>query len=91
MAAIIHRLFNHLVLQCFDVRGFYYWSLLDNFEWQFGYAKKFGLLDVDFSDERLPRKMKPLAWMYRKICAENSIESGQPTEAKSVSIDAGAE
>jgi beta-glucosidase len=56
-----------------DVRGFYYWSLLDNFEWQFGYSKKFGLLHVDFSDARLPRKMKPLAEMYRKICLENSI------------------
>jgi beta-glucosidase len=58
-----------------DVRGFYYWSLLDNFEWQFGYSKKFGLLDVDFSDDRLPRKMKPLAEIYRKVCQENSIAS----------------
>jgi beta-glucosidase len=56
-----------------DVRGFYYWSLLDNFEWQFGYSKKFGLLDVDFSDARLPRKMKPLAQIYRQVCLENSI------------------
>jgi beta-glucosidase len=56
-----------------DVRGFYYWSLLDNFEWQFGYSKKFGLLGVDFSDDRLPRKMKPLAQIYRKVCLENSI------------------
>jgi beta-glucosidase len=56
-----------------DVRGFYYWSLLDNFEWQFGYSKKFGLLEVDFNDPRLPRKMKPLAGIYRKVCLENSI------------------
>jgi beta-glucosidase len=56
-----------------DVRGFFYWSLLDNFEWQFGYTKKFGLLAVDFADPRLPRSMKPLAEVYSKICRENSF------------------
>ena len=54
-----------------DVRGFFYWSLLDNFAWQFGYAKKFGLLAVDFSDPKLPRSPKPLAETYRKICRQN--------------------
>jgi beta-glucosidase len=56
-----------------DVRGFFYWSLLDNFEWQFGYTKKFGLLAVDFADEKLPRAPKPLAEVYAQICRENSI------------------
>jgi beta-glucosidase len=56
-----------------DVRGFFYWSLLDNFEWQFGYTKKFGLLAVDFADEKLPRSMKPMAAAYSKICRDNSI------------------
>ena len=56
-----------------DVRGFFYWSLLDNFEWQFGYTKKFGLLGVDFRDPQLPRTMKPLGEIYRKICRENSV------------------
>ena len=56
-----------------DVRGFYYWSLLDNFEWQFGYAKKFGLIDVDFNDDQLPRKMKPLGLVYRQVCLENAL------------------
>ena len=51
-----------------DVRGFFYWSLLDNFEWQFGYAKKFGLLSVDFNDEKLPRKMTRVGEFYRRIC-----------------------
>ncbi|MGH7967670.1 MAG: family 1 glycosylhydrolase, partial [Limisphaerales bacterium] len=56
-----------------DVRGFYYWSLLDNFEWQFGYSKKFGLLRVDFNNEQRTRSMKPLAEMYRSICLHNSL------------------
>ncbi len=56
-----------------DVRGFFYWSLLDNFEWQFGYTKKFGLLAVDFADEKLPRTMKPLAEVYARICRANAL------------------
>jgi beta-glucosidase len=56
-----------------DVRGFYYWSLLDNFEWQFGYSKKFGLLSVDFNDQQRSRRMKPLAYIYQKVCLENSM------------------
>jgi len=56
-----------------DVRGFYYWSLLDNFEWQFGFSKKFGLLNVDFNDVRLPRTMKPLGEIYRQVCRDNAI------------------
>jgi beta-glucosidase len=51
-----------------DVRGFFYWSLLDNFEWQFGYTKKFGLLSVDFSDSKLPRRMTRVGKFYSGIC-----------------------
>jgi beta-glucosidase/6-phospho-beta-glucosidase/beta-galactosidase len=56
-----------------DVRGFFYWSLLDNFEWQFGYSKKFGLVSVDFNDARLPRRMKPLGEIYRTICSQRAV------------------
>jgi beta-glucosidase len=39
-----------------DVRGYYVWSLLDNFEWAHGYAKRFGLVRVDYDTlERLPK------------------------------------
>jgi len=70
--AALHRAIGRGV----DMRGFYYWSLLDNFEWQFGYSKKFGLLSVDFSDDQRPREMKPLARVYRCICQENSLPVG---------------
>ena len=56
-----------------EVRGFYYWSLLDNFEWQFGYSKKFGLLAVDFENGSLTRRMKPLGEIYRDICLGNAL------------------
>ncbi len=61
-----------------DVRGFFYWSLMDNFEWQFGYTKKFGLLAVDFADEKLPRTPKPLFDVYARICRENSLAAQVP-------------
>jgi len=65
-----------------NVRGFFYWSLLDNFEWQFGYTKKFGLLSVDFANPRLPRRATPVADFYRSICSaitEGTQQNGQPT------------
>ncbi len=67
---VLHRAIQSGV----DVRGFFYWSLMDNFEWQFGYAKKFGLLAVDFADEKLPRSMKHLAEVYAEICRGNSVQ-----------------
>jgi beta-glucosidase/6-phospho-beta-glucosidase/beta-galactosidase len=53
------------------------WSLLDNFEWQFGYSKKFGLLSVDFQDEKLPRKMTRAGEFYRGICKTENSGSGR--------------
>src|SRR3989344_4272095 len=55
-----------------DVRGYLYWSLLDNFEWSSGFWPRFGLVDVDY--KTLERRIRQSAWAYAKIVKENSLE-----------------
>ncbi|MGD9956671.1 MAG: GH1 family beta-glucosidase [Candidatus Nanopelagicales bacterium] len=54
-----------------DLRGYFAWSLLDNFEWAWGYARRFGIVRVDYdTQERTP---KDSAKRYAEIAATNSI------------------
>ncbi len=50
-----------------DIRGFFYWSLLDNYEWDSGYAKRFGLVHVDYATQQ--RTPKDSALWYRDAMA----------------------
>lgn len=50
-----------------DVRGYFYWSLLDNFEWAWGYEKRFGLVRVDYATQA--RTLKDSALAYRDAIA----------------------
>ncbi len=52
-----------------DLRGYFAWSLLDNFEWAHGYAKRFGLVQVDH--ETLARTPKASARFYRDVVRSN--------------------
>ena len=52
-----------------DVRGFFYWSLMDNFEWSSGYAKRFGLVHVDYTTQ--VRTLKESAHWYKRLVARH--------------------
>ena len=55
-----------------DVRGYYLWSFLDNFEWALGYAKRFGMVHVDY--ETLVRTPKASAAWFGGVIAANAVE-----------------
>jgi beta-glucosidase len=54
-----------------DVRGYFYWSLMDNYEWG-SFVPRFGLVAVDF--ETFQRTPKPCAMFYRDIIKRNGFE-----------------
>ncbi|MCO6042045.1 glycoside hydrolase family 1 protein [Thermococcus alcaliphilus] len=56
----------------FDLRGYFYWSFMDNFEWAEGFRPRFGLVEVDYTTfKRRPRKS---AYIYGEIAREKKIK-----------------
>jgi beta-glucosidase len=63
-----------------DVRGYFHWTNMDNFEWARGYGVKFGLIEVD--RKTLERTVKPSGVLYGRIAAANALpEQPSPTAA----------
>jgi beta-glucosidase/6-phospho-beta-glucosidase/beta-galactosidase len=57
------------IISGIHVKGFFYWSLIDNYEWHRGYDPRFGLVEVDYSTkQRIPR---PSAHVYHEIIEHN--------------------
>jgi beta-glucosidase len=56
-----------------NLRGYTYWTSLDNFEWAEGFAPRFGLVHVDFETQQ--RTPKPSAYLYRDIIRANGLSS----------------
>ncbi|WP_458247118.1 GH1 family beta-glucosidase [Streptomyces sp. MAI_2237] len=54
-----------------DVRGYFLWSLLDNFEWAYGYGKRFGMVHVDYASQR--RTPKDSALWYAQVVASGGL------------------
>jgi beta-glucosidase len=62
----------HAIKSGVDVRGYYHWSLMDNFEWDKGYKSRFGLVEVNYDD--LSRRLRGSGKLYGRIAQENKIE-----------------
>jgi beta-glucosidase len=55
------------------VKGYFHWSLMDNFEWAEGYSARFGLYRVDFAKSNRSRELTRGAEVYRAICKANKL------------------
>ena len=55
------------------VKGYFHWTLVDNFEWERGWTQRFGLWELD--PETQVRRKRPSADLYAEICRENGISS----------------
>jgi beta-glucosidase len=58
------------IAQGVKIDGYFYWSLMDNFEWNSGYAKRFGLIHVDYETQK--RTLKSSAFWYRDLIAKHT-------------------
>ena len=54
------------------IRGYSVWSLMDNFEWSFGYSIRFGIVYIDYPTQR--RIIKDSGRWYSQIIAANGVE-----------------
>ena len=68
----------------YDVRGYFSWSLADNYEWHYGYKALFGLSKMN--PQTYERELKPSAYFYRDTIRANpevsSVEALKPASAK---------
>ncbi len=65
----VHKAINDGV----DVRGYNYWSLMDNFEWLYGFEPRFGLVEIDC--KTLERKPRRSFWAYKEIIKNNGLNN----------------
>uniref|UniRef100_A0A1J3HJY4 Beta-glucosidase 28 n=2 Tax=Noccaea caerulescens TaxID=107243 RepID=A0A1J3HJY4_NOCCA len=62
-----------------DVRGYYTWSLLDNFEWEHGYSTRFGLYYVDY-DNNLERYAKDSVYWFKQFLDRHVVKSAEESK-----------
>ncbi len=69
-----HLVAAHRAIECgVPLAGYFVWSLMDNFEWSFGYAQRFGLIWVNYETQQ--RILKDSALWYKQVICENGCEA----------------
>lgn len=63
----VHRALQHGA----QVRGYFYWSLMDNYEWAHGFGPRFGLIEISYDTRE--RHVRPSASVYKEICETNTL------------------
>jgi beta-glucosidase len=63
--------FHRAVAEGYPLKGYFLWSLMDNFEWADGYSKRFGIHYVDFKTQKRTPKLS--AQWYKEVIARNAI------------------
>lgn len=61
----------HAIQTGANVKGYFHWSLIDNFEWADGFTPRFGLIEIDY--KTLKRTPRPSAYIYEQIIRQNAI------------------
>jgi len=72
MAGHIHQVWRAVNFN-WPVRGYFWWTLVDNFEWERGWSQRFGLWELDV--ETQVRRKRPSVDLYAAICEENGLTS----------------
>lgn len=73
LAAHLRSLLSAIHQDGVDVRGYFWWSLMDNFEWNHGTGMKFGLYAVDPQDSGKARVARPTAELLRRVATERAL------------------
>jgi beta-glucosidase len=72
LAQHIHQMWRAVNFN-WPVRGYFHWTLVDNFEWDRGWTQRFGLWELDPESQK--RTKRPSADLYAAICKENGLSS----------------
>lgn len=72
LAEHIHQMWRAVNFN-YPIRGYYHWSLVDNFEWERGWTQRFGLWELDLATQG--RRKRPSADFFSEICHTNSLSS----------------